>query len=244
MKIKVRIGAILWLMGTQLYAGDVVRKLVLEADPVAPASSIYEQSVNKVTTSKYGGAVDFNVGAVFSTGPEVWTGTFVARGDDSGGTYRREDLWPGERHKIDAMRVRWTFGVWEQAQSMRGWYFKMGYNWTRIDSRANRYTETLGSGQTLASADALDQPGDETDLITDIRHGISTAFGNRWYVKDGFMASIGASITHNFRRTVSIDSKDPMAKADYESLINNTLPDTRIAVRPTPEVNIGLGYAW
>jgi hypothetical protein len=35
-----------------------------------------------------------------------------------------------------------------------------------------------------------------------------------------------------------------MAKADYEALINNTLPDTRMATRPMPEVNIGLGYSW
>jgi hypothetical protein len=58
------------------------------------------------------------------------------------------------------------------------------------------------------------------------------------------MATIGASVTHNFRRVMSIDSKDQMAKNDYESMINNTLPDTRMALRPTPEVNLGLGYSW
>ena len=235
----------LLMLGARAEAGDVVRRIVLETDPVAPASSAYEQSVNKVTTSKYGAGVDFNIGATMSTGPELWTGTFVARGDDSGSSYRREDLWPGERHKIDAMRFRWTFGFWEQAQSMRGWYFKAAYNWTRINSRANRITEDMSSISTLSSApSAIDQPNDETDLITDMRHGVSAAFGNRWVVMDNLMASIGASLTHNFRRSVSIDSKDSMAKADYEALINSTLPDTRMAVRPTPEVNIGLGYSW
>jgi hypothetical protein len=35
-----------------------------------------------------------------------------------------------------------------------------------------------------------------------------------------------------------------MAKNDYEELINNKLPDTRMATRPMPEVNIGCGYSW
>lgn len=244
MKLNKSLALVLLALGSRVEAGDVLRQIVLEVDPVAPASSAYEQSVNKVTTSKYGAGVDFNMGTTLSTGPEFWTGTFVARGDDSGASFRREDLWPGERHKIDAVRFRWTFGIWEQAQSMRGWYFKTAYNWTRINSRANRYTEDMSSAPTLAASSVLDQPNDETDLITDMRHGISFAFGNRWVVADNLMATIGASLTHNFRRTVSVDSKDTMAKADYETLINNMLPDTRIAVRPTPEVNIGLGYSW
>jgi hypothetical protein len=230
--------------GSAAFGSDVVRQIVAEVDPVAPASAAYEQSVNNVTTSKYGGAVDFNMGATMSTGPEFWTGTFLVRGNDSGQTPRREDLWPGERQKIDAMRFRWTFGVWEQAQSMRGWYFKAGYSWTRINSRANRFTESMTGVPTLAPVGVDDQPNDETDLITDVRHGASAAFGNRWVIKDKLMASIGASVTHNFRRVLTVDSKDQMARSDYESMINNTLPDTRIATRPTPEVNLGLGYSW
>ena len=96
----------------------------------------------------------------------------------------------------------------------------------------------------LASTSATDQPNDETDLITDMRHGVSVAFGNRWFVTDRLVATIGSSLTHNVRRTVIVDSKDSMAKADYEALINNTLPDTRMAVRPIPEVNMGVGYSW
>lgn len=228
----------------RLYAGDVIRRLVVEADPIAPASSVYEQSVNGVTTSKYGATVDFNIGAYMTTGPEFWTGTFLVRGDDSGAAYRREDLWPGERQKLDAMRFRWTFGVFEQGQSMRGWFLKGAYSWMRINSRANRFTEDMSTASSLSTGSVLDQPNDETDLITDMRHGLSVSFGNRWIFADSLMASVGASITHNFRRTMSVDSTDPMAKADYEALINNTLPDTRMATRPMPEVNIGLGYSW
>jgi hypothetical protein len=226
-----------------LQAGDVVRRLVLEADPIAPASSVYEQTVSGVTTSKYGASVDFNIGAYMTTGPEFWTGTFLVRGDDSGAAYRREDLWPGERQKLDAMRFRWTFGVFEQGQSMRGWYLKGAYSWMKINSRANRYTEDMSSSA-LSAGSVIDQPNDETDLITDMRHGLSFSFGNRWIVANKLIASVGASITHNFKRNMTVDSSDPMAKVDYETLINNTLPDTRMATRPMPEVNIGLGYSW
>jgi hypothetical protein len=232
------------MFSVKAQAGDVVRQIVAEADPIAPASSAYEKSVNGVTTSKYGASVDFNMGATMSTGPELWNGTFLLRGDDSGNVVRREDLWPSERHKIDAMRFRWTFGFWEQGQSMRGWYFKTAYNWTRINSRANRYTENMTGSPALTPTTVSDQPTDETDLITDVRHGVSAAFGNRWIVSDRLMASIGASLTHNFRRTVTVDSTDSMARADYESVINNALPDTRISTRPMPEVNIGVGYSW
>ena len=244
MKLNRAVSVCFLLAGVRAEAGDVVRQVIMEADPVAPASSAYEQSVNGVTTSKYGAAVDFNMGATMSTGPEFWTGTFLVRGNDSGSVVRREDLWPGERQKIDAMRLRWTFGIWEQGQSMRGWYFKAAYNWTKINSRANRYTEDTSNVAALASTSATDQPNDETDLITDMRHGVSVAFGNRWFVTDRLVATIGSSLTHNVRRTVIVDSKDSMAKADYEALINNTLPDTRMAVRPIPEVNMGVGYSW
>jgi hypothetical protein len=225
-------------------AGDVVRQIVVEADPVAPASAAFEQSVHHVSASQYGGLVDFNMGAKFSTGPELWTGTFVVRGDDSGAAVRREDLWAGERHKIDAVRFRWTFGTWEQAQSMRGWFFKGSYNWTRINSRANRFTEDMHTGAGFSALNVADNPNDETDLITDMRHGVSAAFGNRWMITDKLIASVGASLTHNFRRIMTVDSKDPMARADYESLINTTIPDSRMSTRPTPEANLGLGYAW
>jgi hypothetical protein len=77
-----------------------------------------------------------------------------------------------------------------------------------------------------------------------MRHGVSFAFGNRWILADSLIASVGASVTHNFRRTLAIDSSDPMAKSDYEDLINHKLPDTRMATRPMPEVNIGCGYSW
>lgn len=244
MKLSRSILACMLALGARAEAGDVVRQIIVEADPVAPVSSAYEQSANRVATSKYGGLVDFNMGGKFSTGPELWTGTFVVRGDDSGGAVRREDLWAGERHKLDAVRLRWTFGAWEQGQSMRGWYFKGSYNWTRINSRANRFTEDMSSGTSFSAMKPADSPNDETDLITDMRHGVSAAFGNRWMVTDKLIASVGASLTHNFRRIMSVDSKDPMARADYDALINGTIPDSHMSTRPTPEVNLGVGYAW
>jgi hypothetical protein len=242
--VNVALGLMSALSGNA-FAGDVLRDIIVEADPVAPSSSLYEQSQSGVITNKWGGSLDFNVGARISTGPEYWMGTFVVKGPDGNAspTARREDFWPGERQKIDATRFRWNIGVWEQGQSMRGWYFKAAYNYTKISSRANRYTESVDGSNGLSYV-PLDAPGDETDLLTDIRHGVSASFGTRWFVYERMTASIGASITKNFKRAVDIDSKDTSAKADYEDLIEHKLPDTRISIRPTPEVNVGLGYAF
>jgi hypothetical protein len=63
-KTVLAVSALVSVLQTQrLEAGDVIRRLVLEADPIAPVSSVYEQSINSVATSKYGASVDFNVGA-------------------------------------------------------------------------------------------------------------------------------------------------------------------------------------
>jgi hypothetical protein len=238
------LGFLSFAHASAIYAGDVLRTIIAEADPIAPTSSVYEQNQTGVVTNKWGAGVDFNLGGRISTGPEYWMGTFVVKGPDGAETptARREDFWPGERHKIDATRFRWNIGMWEQKQSMRGWYFKAAYSYTKINSRANRYTEsTDANGLAYVPSDV---PGDETDLVTDIRHGISASFGTRWFVYERLTASIGASISKSFKRSVEVDSTDPKAKADYEEMIENRLPDTRITTRPTPEVNLGLGYAF
>lgn len=129
------------ILASEVYAGSVNRRVIAEFDPVAPASAGYEEQMHKVSTSKFGANVDFNVGGFISTGPELWSGSFVAKGLDTGEPIRREDLYPGERHKINAMRLRWTFSFWEVPASMRGWYVKTGYSFAKIDSRANRYDE-------------------------------------------------------------------------------------------------------
>lgn len=224
-------------------AGDVVRSVIAEVDPVAPASSFYEQAQGGVTTSKWGAGIDFNMGGRFSTGPEFWTGSFLVKGaDGSSSGLRREDFWPGERQKIEAVRFRWNLTMWEQTQSMRGWYLKAGYSYTKVNSRANRYTETIDS--TSLTTTKTDNPMDETDLIADTRHGLNLGAGSRWFLYERVTASIGASLTQNFKRSVDVDSKDPQAVADYEDLINHALPDAKMTVRPTPEVNVALGYAF
>ena len=87
-------------------------------------------------------------------------------------------------------------------------------------------------------------PNDDTDLVTDLRHGVDYGFGNRWLLWDQKISvNVGATFTTNFKRSVSVDSKDPDALADYEDMISK-LPDTRMSVRPTPEINMGVGYAW
>ena len=227
------------------YAGDINKKIIAEIDPVAPGSASYEEQTNSVATSKFGGIVDFNIGGVVSTGPDVWTGNFVMKGStEEGMEYRREDMYPGERHKLDATRLRWMITRWELPSSMRGWYIRAGYSYLRINSRANRYTEKSDANDAVPVNFFSEDPSDETDLITDIRHGIAGGFGNRWLLFDQTLSlSLGASFTANFKRTVSVDSTDPLARRDYDILIAD-LPDTKMSLRPTPEINLGFGYAW
>lgn len=233
------------LLASEVYAGSVNRRVIAEIDPVAPASAGYEEQTHKITTSKFGANVDFNVGGVLSTGPELWSGSFVAKGAETSEPIRREDLYPGERHKINAMRLRWTFSFWEVPSSMRGWYVKTGYSFAKIDSRANRYDEDRNSGDAIPSGVILSQdPNDQTDLITDERHGAVLGIGNRWlFFKETLTATVGMSFTSNFKRKVSVDSKDIHAREDYEHMISD-LPDTRISDRPTPELNFSFGYAF
>ncbi|NBQ52394.1 MAG: hypothetical protein EBU49_02270 [Proteobacteria bacterium] len=131
------------LFASSAGAAEINRRFITEIDPVAPSSALYEQRASGITTSKFGASVDFNVGENFSVGPEFWSGTFLAKGDSlSGDMLRREDMFPGERHKIDAMRLRWNMSFWEIPSSMRGWYTRLSYDYVKVNSRANRYTES------------------------------------------------------------------------------------------------------
>jgi len=231
-------------LSSAAFGADIMRQLTTEFDPVAPASAAYQHEDHGIAASMWGLSADFNVGGFMSTGPELWMGNFTVRGPtDPTQTYRREDFWPGEQQKIDAMRLRWNFTWWEQPASMRGWYVKGGYSYTRINSRANRYQESGGQGDAVP-AGILPDSNIETNFVTDIRHGAMLGFGNRWmFASQKLTVTLGASITGNFKRTVSVDGKDPNARADYESLIED-LPDTRMSTQPLPEANLGLGYAW
>ena len=230
---------------SSVVAAEINRRFITEIDPVAPSSALYEQRASGISTSKFGASVDFNVGENFSVGPEIWSGTFLAKGDSlSSEVLRREDMFPGERHKIDAMRLRWNMSFWEIPSSMRGWYTRLSYDYVKVNSRANRYTEQVDSANALPVDFSGDVPLDETDLITDSRHGLSLGIGNRWLIgNQKISVSIGAGISHYLRRSVTVDSNDPQAVSDYEDMIN-TLPDTRLALRPIPELSMGLGYAF
>jgi hypothetical protein len=226
-------------------AVDSNRRIFAEIDPIAPASMSYDERVNGMTSSKYGGNVDFNIAGVLSTGPEIWTGTFVVKGPTStDATYRREDMWPGERQKLDSVRLRWNFTAWENPFAMYGWYVKSAYSYLRVNSRANRYTEVGGTGDAIPVVVPGTTTNDETDLVTDIRHGVAVGFGNRWlFLNNSLSLTIGTSATGTFKRAVSVDSKDPMARSDYDHMIED-IPDSRMSVRPSPEVNLTVGYGW
>jgi hypothetical protein len=233
------------LIGLEANAADVNKKIIVELDPIAPTTASFDETDTGNATSKWGGSVDFNVAGLISTGPELWTGTFNVTGPDSpADSVRREDFQFGERHKIDAMRFRWNLTKWEQTQSMRGWYVRAGYSYLRVNSRANRYTEVSDENDAIPFGIPVGAPDDDTDLVTDIRHGGMVGFGNRWlFVNQKLSISIGASYTGNFKRSVDIDSKDPDSRKDYDTIIED-IPDARISTRPSPEANLGLGYAW
>jgi hypothetical protein len=230
-------------------AADVNRQIIAEIDPIAPASAQYETKEYGVVTSKWAGNVDFNIAGLFSTGPEFWVGTFNQKAETDLSNVRREDFQTAdgqfERHKLDATRLRWAFTAWERPQSMRGYYLKTGYSYTRIDSRANRITERTGAGDAIPfGAGFTEKPDDETDLVSDIRHGVVLGFGNRWLnMNQRLSVTLGASFTADFKRDLNVESRDPDAKRDYEIIIED-FPETKMSVRPLPEVNLSMGYAW
>lgn len=228
-----------------LYGADISRKLIMEIDPIASSSSVYDQNYNNMTNSRWGGHVDFNVGGIISTGPEFWVGAFTLRGPtDPTQTYRREDFWPGERQKLDATRLRWHFTIWENAASMRGWYVTTAYNYMRINSRANRFAEPAGTADAVPVGTYSGNPDENTSLVTDIRHGLAAGIGNRWlFLNQKLSFSLGMSMTRYMKRSVNFEGKDPNTKTDYDNLIE-TIPDTRMSTRGLPEANLGLGYAW
>ncbi len=225
-----------WGLGVQKY-------LVFELDPLAPIGAAYDQSSkNGVSSNQWAGRVDFNVQGMFSTGPEMQVGSYVLHGtEDNVNSVRREDLWPGEHEKVGISRFRWNITFWETPESMRGWFVTTGYEYARIDSKANRYTEGPGIGVPVGAP--LDTPDDETDLVTDIRHGVRVAFGERWLFANKFTTSLELSFHKMTRREVSVTSKDPLARADYDASIE-TLRILPATARAYPEAKLGVGYAF
>ena len=217
-------------------AADISRKLVIELDPLAPSSALIDEKEGFVS-SKWGLSADFNVASRVVTGPDLWVGTFTEKGPNSADAEtRREDMRFGEKHRIEATRLRWTVGVFEQPRSMRGWFVRGGYSYTSIDSRANRWADE--DSQTLVS------PDEKVDLVTDLRHSAVIAFGQRWAFFDNRASvTLGLSYEQIVKRTVNVDSEDQFARRDYDNLIED-IPDTRLSTRNMPEAHFGVGYIW
>ncbi|MBQ47405.1 MAG: hypothetical protein CMP10_08030 [Zetaproteobacteria bacterium] len=227
-----------------LYAGNLVKKFTFEIDPFAPASAIYEGQKEEVTASNFGGRLDFNIGGTFSMGPEFWSGAYVMKGaENKTELVRREDLWPNERHKISGIRARWNFTFWEVKSAMRGWFLKTGYSYTKIESRANRYTEHSADGNAIPSSANYGLPDDETDFINELRHDAVLGFGQRWFFWGKLTSTVEVTIAQSFKREVNVESKDPRAELDYTALADN-IPFTKFSSKPYPELNFTMGYAF
>lgn len=216
---------------TSVYAGDIRRVLAAEVDPVAPIAAM-TLSKDETRVNMWAAQVDFNVGRV-ATGPEFWVGNFAKSGPDDTSTYvRPEDLQPGESHKLEASRFRWTISLWEKPSSMRGWFIKSGYSYTSIQSRAHRETSTR-----------LDGPSVPLDAnIVDTRHGLMAGFGQRWAIADSSATiTLAISSTFNFKRSLAVDSEDPDAQADYKDFTEN-MPYARMSTKSVPEAALTLGW--
>jgi len=229
---------------------DTNRRLNIEIDPMAPVSSVYENKNYKYNSTKWGINFDFNVTNNISTGPELWVGNFNFYGPNSPDEpTRREDFIYGEKQKLESSRLRWNVTYWEHALSMSGYYVETAYNWTDILSRSKRSIEIddpTGEDNALPAGIQkmfLSAENEDTDIISDSRHGVSLGVGERWmWARDRISFTVGASWTFNFKRSISHEGKDPDARADYDDLIEN-IPESKLSVRPYPEANVTFGIS-
>lgn len=220
-------------------AADVNRHISVELDPLSPMAAVRESNEGK-PTSMFGGGVDFNLGNI-STGPEVWTGNFTRKGptEDCEATMRVADLQCGDQAKLDAVRLRWTIGIWESHFTMRGLFLKGGYSYTKIQSRSTR--------SNIQDSAMRGIPADPTTAqITDMRQGGVATIGQRWAFWDHTgTVTLAMSYTADIRRSVTAEGTGDLdlAREDYDRIIER-IQDTRMSVRPMPEFNLGFGYLW
>jgi hypothetical protein len=228
------------LLGSQAYGADVVKKLTVEIDPLAPlAASIEQNSTKGATTSMWGGNIEFNVGSRFATGPEFWIGTFKRVGTRDGELDGREqDYFSDEKFKLDSTRLRWMVGVYEQGQSMRGWFAKAGISYMKTNSKA-----TLRNSREHPLDDTT-VPDKMESTVVDVRQGVVGAIGQRWiFFNNSCSLALAASFTANYIRNVSVDSQDPNAREDYDSIIED-VPGSKLSAATLPEANLTFGYIF
>lgn len=219
--------------------------LIVEIDPIAAAAAVNESRMNGFVSHQFGLTVDFPANSWLSTGPEFWGATYSARGlgntESVDSNVRREDLFPGERHRIEAFRLKWNLTKWENPSTLSGRYIQVSYSYSRANSRANRYTEASDSTTNLPTDLSSDTPDAETDLITDTRHGVALRLGNRWCAY-GLSWSVGVGIGKDIARKVSVTSSDQNSRKDYETSVNRFV-SSRLNLAPVPELSMGIGFA-
>lgn len=221
-------------------AGELNRKMVVEVDPLAPVlGSTLTSSGN--STSTYGFNVDFNLNGI-TTGPEMWSGTFRRNPKDPNSNHiRPEDLDPGEFYKMSATRFRWMVSKFQVPETMRGWFVRGGWSYTKITSRQTMNNDGSEGQDPVYLKDGTLPAQLESDIV-DERQGIVLSFGERWaFMKNRISLSLSASYTYNFRRKISVDSEDPDAKADFEAMIEE-IEDNRMSASPFPEAQLTFGY--
>ena len=98
---------------------------------------------------------------------------------------------------------------------MRGWSITAGYDYTRIDARANRFTYNQTYAVPVGAP--IDSPDDETDMVTDTRHGFHILVGERWIFDGKLTIDLRMGLNSVYKREIDVASKDPMARRNYDS---------------------------
>jgi hypothetical protein len=158
-----------------------------------------------------------------------------SKADEETARVRREDLQYTERQKLDANSIKWNVTLFESGYSMRGWFIKTGYSYTKVMSRAHRFFETDFALENSENVEAN---------IVDYRHGVYGAFGERWHFwNHNVTVSVAVNYTHYFRRKIHVESEDVDAEQDYLDLIER-IPDTRLSARPIPAADFRVGFLF
>jgi hypothetical protein len=234
-------------VSSHLLAAQPTRSIIAEIDALSPATAALDQenSQHRLSSNKWGASVDFNFGNKIATGPEIWTGNFVMSGPvNADDPVRREDFWYGEKQKINATRIQWNISRWEIPETMRGWYIKAAYSSLRIESKAHRNSEEIGKSADAVTVTGETNPEKDLDLVTDARHNAELGFGQRWmFAENQLSITLGATFSQNVKRSVSVDSNDSNARADYDEMIEK-FPFTPLSTSRYPLISLKCGYAW
>ena len=200
---------------------DRDRLLAIEFDALTPAKAS-TQTDEKNRVQEWGAEVQYNL-AGFAIGPEFWFGEYHKKNPGENGA----DTSTGEYYRVLYNRYQVTLSRFRWQEHMRGWYFKLGYSFTKIDAETNF----------LATEDAT-----QYTTIDESRHGPVAGVGHRFtFWRNRTSLNIGLSYTSTESRDIS--DLDSETRRRFESVLANA-GDKRLATKDFPEARIALGVLF